>query len=332
MTAGFAAVLARYEPVIGLEVHCQLLTRSKLFCGCPNRFGAPPNTLVCPVCLGLPGSLPVLNRHAVTLAIRASLALGCRVHDDLGLRAQELLLSGPAQGLPDLAVRGAARDRRLARDRRSGRPAQRAHRTRIHMEEDAGKLLHEGFAWSDEKSGVDLNRAGVPLVEIVTEPDLRSPEEAHAYLTALRGRAALRRRLRRQHGGGLAALRRERLGAAAGRLGARHARRGQEPQLVPQRRARDRARADAAGGARRVRPRGRPGDAAVERRPRRDGAHALEGGRARLPLLPRARPARRSRSRRNGSRRFALPCPSCPRRGGSASSRTTRCPSTTRAC
>lgn len=76
MSTGFAAVLTRYEPVIGLEVHCQLLTRSKLFCGCPNRFGAPPNTLVCEVCLGLPGSLPVLNRHAVTLAIRASLALG----------------------------------------------------------------------------------------------------------------------------------------------------------------------------------------------------------------------------------------------------------------
>ena len=185
MTAGFSAVLARYEPVIGLEVHCQLLTRSKLFCGCPNRFGAPPNTLVCEVCLGLPGSLPVLNRHAVTLAIRASLALGCRVHDtsvferknyfypDLPKGYQISQYQAPLATHGSLEIAGAdgPRSVRIAR---------------LHMEEDAGKLLHEGFAWSDEKSGVDLNRAGVPLVEIVTEPDLRSPEEAHAYLTALR--------------------------------------------------------------------------------------------------------------------------------------------------
>jgi aspartyl-tRNA(Asn)/glutamyl-tRNA(Gln) amidotransferase subunit B len=185
MTGGFAAVLARYEPVIGLEVHCQLLTRSKLFCGCPNRFGAPSNTLVCEVCLGLPGSLPVLNRHAVTLAIRASLALGCRVHDtsvferknyfypDLPKGYQISQYQAPLATHGSLEIAGAdgPRSVRIAR---------------LHMEEDAGKLLHEGFAWSDEKSGVDLNRAGVPLVEIVTEPDLRSPEEAHAYLTALR--------------------------------------------------------------------------------------------------------------------------------------------------
>ena len=185
MGGGFASVLSRYEPVIGLEVHCQLLTRSKLFCGCANRFGAPPNTLVCEVCLGLPGSLPVLNRHAVTLAARASLALGCQVHatsvferknyfyPDLpkGYQISQYQAPLATDGALEIATADGPRTVRIAR---------------LHMEEDAGKLLHEGFPWSDEKSGVDLNRAGVPLVEIVTQPDLRSPEEAHAYLSALR--------------------------------------------------------------------------------------------------------------------------------------------------
>ena len=185
MTAGFASVLERYEPVIGLEVHCQLLTRSKLFCGCANRFGAPPNTLVCEVCLGLPGALPVLNQRAVTLAARAALALGCQVHatsvferknyfyPDLpkGYQISQYQAPLATDGALEIATADGPRRVRIAR---------------LHMEEDAGKLLHEGFPWSDEKSGVDLNRAGVPLVEIVTEPDLRSAEEAHAYLSALR--------------------------------------------------------------------------------------------------------------------------------------------------
>jgi aspartyl-tRNA(Asn)/glutamyl-tRNA(Gln) amidotransferase subunit B len=185
MTGGFAAVLERYEPVIGLEVHCQLLTRSKLFCACANRFGAPPNTLVCEVCLGLPGSLPVLNRHAVTLAIRASLALGCRVHETSVFERKNYFYPDLPKGYQisqyqaPLAT-GGALEIELAEGVR------RVRITRLHMEEDAGKLLHEGFAWSDEKSGVDLNRAGVPLVEIVSEPDLRGPEQAYAYLTALR--------------------------------------------------------------------------------------------------------------------------------------------------
>jgi aspartyl-tRNA(Asn)/glutamyl-tRNA(Gln) amidotransferase subunit B len=176
---------SRWEGVVGLEVHAQLLTRTKLFCGCANRFGAPPNTLVCPVCLGLPGALPVLNRQAVSLALRAAVATGSTVHPvsvferknyfypDLpkGYQISQYARPLATGGAVPVETPGGAREVRLAR---------------IHVEEDAGKLLHEGFPWSRESSGVDLNRAGVPLIEIVTEPDLRGPEEAQAWLAELR--------------------------------------------------------------------------------------------------------------------------------------------------
>ncbi|HEY6552706.1 MAG TPA: Asp-tRNA(Asn)/Glu-tRNA(Gln) amidotransferase subunit GatB, partial [Vicinamibacteria bacterium] len=184
-TAKFEEIVARYEPVIGLEVHCQLLTRTKLFCACANEFGGEPNTKVCPVCLGLPGSLPVLSRHAVTLAIRAALATECTVEPRSVFARKNYFY-------PDLpkGYQISQYDQPLARGGHIEIPAgggfRRIRLNRIHMEEDAGKLLHEGFSWSAEKSGVDFNRGGVPLIEIVTEPDLHTAEEAHDYLTALK--------------------------------------------------------------------------------------------------------------------------------------------------
>jgi aspartyl-tRNA(Asn)/glutamyl-tRNA(Gln) amidotransferase subunit B len=174
-----------YEPVIGLEVHCQLLTDSKIFCGCSTRFGAPANTNVCPVCLGMPGTLPVLNRRAVEFALRAALALGCRI-EAVSIFARKNYF------YPDLpkGYQISMYDRPLALEGRldieAGGTTRRVGITRVHMEEDAGKLLHEGFPDSGSTSRVDFNRSGVPLIEIVSEPDMRSPEEAHAYYSTLR--------------------------------------------------------------------------------------------------------------------------------------------------
>ena len=171
-----------FEPVIGLEVHAQLKSNTKIFCGCSTRFGAPPNTNVCPVCLGMPGVLPVLNRQVVAYALKMALATGCRIgrksrfarknyfYPDLpkGYQISQYELPIAEHGAVDIEVNGAAR---------------RIGLTRIHMEEDAGKLIHDP---NRPVSYVDLNRTGVPLIEIVSEPDLRSPEEAGAYLRKLR--------------------------------------------------------------------------------------------------------------------------------------------------
>lgn len=181
----FSELLATYEPVIGLEVHAQLLTRTKLFCSCRNRFGDPPNTNVCPVCLGLPGALPVLSREAVALAIRAALATGCTVqHESIWARKNYFYPDLPKGYQISQFEKPVALDGSIQIP--DGDGLRKIRVQRIHMEEDAGKLLHEGFTWSDEKSGVDFNRSGVPLIEIVTHPDLRSPEDAFEYLTALK--------------------------------------------------------------------------------------------------------------------------------------------------
>ena len=185
ITAATPEMIARYEPVIGLEVHVQLATATKIFCACPTGFGAAPNTNVCPVCLGMPGALPVLNREAVDLAIKAAIALGCAIrphsrfarknyfYPDLPKGYQISQYDEPysEHGWVDIVVEGARK---------------RIGITRIHMEDDAGKSVHDGFKDSDRYSYVDLNRSGTPLIEIVSEPDMRSSDEAYAYLSEVK--------------------------------------------------------------------------------------------------------------------------------------------------
>ena len=178
-------VMAKYEAVIGLEVHAQLLTKTKIFCGCSTQFGDAPNVNTCPVCLGLPGTLPVLNKRAVELAMRAALALNCTVHEhsrfarknyfypDLpkGYQISQYELPLATSGHIEIEVGGAKK---------------RIGITRLHLEEDAAKNLHEGFKDSATKGYVDYNRCGSPLSEIVSEPEMHTPQEAYAYLTTLR--------------------------------------------------------------------------------------------------------------------------------------------------
>jgi aspartyl-tRNA(Asn)/glutamyl-tRNA(Gln) amidotransferase subunit B len=174
-----------YEAVIGLEIHAQLLTATKIFCGCSTAFGAEPNAHVCPVCVGLPGALPVLNRNAVDLAVKAAVALGCEVQEQSVFARKNYFY-------PDLpkGYQISQYEQPLALGGGVSLPASLGGKfvrlTRIHMEEDAGKSLHEGFADSDRKTYLDYNRSGVPLIEIVSEPDMRTAAEAAVFFETLR--------------------------------------------------------------------------------------------------------------------------------------------------
>ena len=194
-------LIAKYEPVIGLEVHVQLATRTKIFCGCPTSFGAPPNTNVCPVCLGLPGALPVLSRDAVEMAVKAALALNCAVgpqsrfarknyfYPDLPKGYQISQYDEPVaeHGWVDIVIDGATK---------------RLGITRVHMEDDAGKSIHDGFRDSDRYTYVDLNRCGTPLIEIVSEPGHAQLRRGLRVSDRAEAGSAVRRGLHMRHGEG----------------------------------------------------------------------------------------------------------------------------------
>ena len=179
-------ILAKYQPVIGLEVHVQLLTETKAFCGCVNQYGGEPNTHTCPTCLGLPGALPVLNRKAVEYAVLAAKAINCDIRETSIFARKNYFYPDLPKGYQISQYDKPVAEHGWIEIPDAEGKTKRVGVTRLHMEEDAGKSVHDGFADSVSKTYIDLNRCGTPLVEIVSEPDLRTPDEAFEYLTRLK--------------------------------------------------------------------------------------------------------------------------------------------------
>ena len=179
-------VVARYQPVIGLEVHVQLLTATKAFCGCVNRYGGEPNTHVCPTCLGLPGALPVLNRRAVEFAVLAAKAIHCEIRERSVFSRKNYFYPDSPKGYQISQFDKPLAEHGWLEVADAAGSSKRIGITRLHLEEDAGKSVHDGFADSGSRTYIDLNRCGTPLVEIVSEPDLRSADEVFEYLTKLK--------------------------------------------------------------------------------------------------------------------------------------------------
>ena len=186
LTALSPEVLAKYQPVIGLEVHVQLLTESKAFCGCINRYGGEPNTHICPTCLGLPGALPVLNRRAVEFAVLAARAIHCEIRETSIFARKNYFYPDNPKGYQISQFDKPIAEHGYIDVPDASGATKRIGVTRLHLEEDAGKSLHDGFPDSVSRTYIDLNRCGTPLVEIVSEPDLRTPDEAFEYLTRLK--------------------------------------------------------------------------------------------------------------------------------------------------
>ena len=281
---GGARAMTDWETVVGLEVHCELATATKLFCGCRNAFGDEPNVNICPVCLGLPGALPVLNEQAVELAMRIGAALHCEIRPSEFARKNYFY--------PDQAKDYQISQYDLPLNANGWLELPDGFRvgvTRAHMEEDTGKLTHIGASGRINvalHALVDYNRSSVPLVEIVSEPDMRSSAQARAYVSELRGILDRDGGIRRAHGGGVDAGRRQRVGPSGREQRVRHPERNQERQLAALARAGDRLRGGPPDRAPRGRWDGRPGDPALERsgRPHRDDA--VQGRGQRLSLFP----------------------------------------------
>ena len=325
--------MERYEPVIGLETHVELGTRTKMFCGCTTTFGAEPNSQVCPVCLGLPGSLPVVNRTAIEYTIRIGLALNCGIaewcrfarknyfYPDMPKNFQISQYDEPlcTDGYLDVEVNGTT---------------VRVGIERVHLEEDTGKSLHVGGATGRihgaEYSLVDYNRAGIPLVEIVTKPitgtGADAPVAARLYVTELRDllRSLDVSDVRMEEGSLRCDVNTSLAPRGAARVG--HPHRDQERQLAALGRARGAVRDRAAGRrARRRRP-GHPGDQALPRGHRHHHVRPVQGRGPGLPLLPRARPGAGRPARANGWSRSAPRCPSRRPRAGPGCGPSGTCP------